>query len=63
MLNKYYKEPSVRVLARIFKMPLWNCNHKMTTRPDLATLLQILILTTLNRPFVQKWASYTFVMH
>ena len=46
---------TVRVLARISKMPVQNSNLKISARPDLATnLLQILIPATINSLVCQK---------
>ena len=53
-----------RVLARISKMTLQNCNFKMSARPNLATnLLQILITTTFNSLLCQKGNSnFSYVL-
>ena len=43
------------LFARIWKMPVWNSNHKISACPKFATqLLQILITTTFNSSLRQK---------
>ena len=53
-----------RVLARISKMPVQNSNFKISARPDLATnLLQILISSTINSLVCQKGQFILQVCH